>query len=251
MVKIAILVIDADDEPVYSVGREMWRYAARLYDVPVFFLRADRRVNDDGVYVENDVIYARWFERFETRLNHKTLLGLHYCYQNLDFDYVLRTNLSSVYRVDVLRDFLARQGRDRFYGGYLNWLPIEDGDPAGFEYVSGSGVLISKDLLPRLINAKAVIDDTYVDDVWLGLALRDLPRVALDRCDLTDVTELSVAQMRAVSDKIDAAMRSGGFHFRVKNEGEAGRLALDSMVFGMLFERVLAPLLRQGANLQA
>jgi hypothetical protein len=58
MVKLAVLVIDADDEPVYRVGREMWRLASKLFGVPVFFLRADKRVVDDGVYIDDDTILA-------------------------------------------------------------------------------------------------------------------------------------------------------------------------------------------------
>jgi hypothetical protein len=244
MVKLAVLVIDADDEPVYRVGREMWRLASKLFGVPVFFLRADKRVLDDGVYIDDDTILAKWFDKFEQRINHKTILGFHYCCQNVEFDYLLRANLSSFFRIDLLLKYLSGAERSKFYAGHLNALPIDGQEGGVFEYVSGSGVLLSKDLMNRLINARSIVDDGYIDDIWMGLALRDLPRVNWDRCDLIDVDELSVENICSVSQKLNRAELDDVFHFRVKNSGKAGRLALDSLVFGMLYERFYAPLIK-------
>lgn len=243
MVKLAVLIIDADNEPIYAVGREMWRLASKLFDIPVYFLRADRRVLGDGIYVDGDTILAKWYDRFIDRVNHKTICGLHYCFQRGEFDYVLRTNLSSFFRLDLLLSYLSGAPRTEFYAGSMNVLPVSGVEDGVFEYVSGSGIILSNDLLGRLVNARSLCEFHYIDDVWIGLALRDLPRVGWDRCDLIDVSDLSLNHIQDISAKLNVADRDGVFHYRVKNAGHAGRLALDSLAFGMLYEHFYSPLI--------
>lgn len=240
MVKLVALVIDADNEPIYALGRSLWREAARRHGVPLYFLRADPRITDDRLYVDGDVLAARWLDGFAPRINNKTFQGMHYCLAHLEFDYLLRSNLSSFYRLDVLRQRLMHAPRQGYYAGAINRLPYEGSPGQFFEYVSGSGVVLSRDMIPTLLRARATLPDQYIDDVWMGVALQQAPRQPLPRCDFVDVSTLDADSLLRVSARLDAAEQAGDFHFRVKNEGPAGRLALDAAVFGMLCQRFLS-----------
>lgn len=248
MAKLVILVIDADNAPIYAIGRALWRRNAQQHGIPLFFLRSDPRITDETLIVDGDCLYSKWIgsrtdwvDGMHERINDKTLKALQYCHEYLDCDYVLRTNLSSFYRLDALNAFLDQAPRSLFYGGPLQRLtiPVEEGGDYTLDYVSGSGILLSRDLIPPLLGRKKDVPMHHVDDVWIGVSLLKLPRRDVPRCDLEDVDDLSADNIFKIVDRLRTAEAQGVFHFRIKNAGKFPRQVLDSLVFGMLAERYL------------
>lgn len=92
-----------------------------------------------------------------------------------DYDYVLRTNLSSWFHWGVLAEHLAGCPRARYAAGY---------SPDG-SHLSGCGLLMSRDVAARL--AKASLDRGLVDDLawsaWLART-RDIDIEWTPRIDL-------------------------------------------------------------------
>lgn len=239
MAKVIILVIDADNDPIYQTGRALWRANADRHGIPLYFLKSALEVTDDTIYVEQDCFYTKWIDEMHARINDKTLKALQYCHEHLEFDYILRTNLSSFYRLDALLAFLEAAPRQLFYGGPVQELtiPVEEGGDYTLEYVSGSGILLSRDLIPAMLVKKEVIPQHHVDDIWTGVALLGLPRRPIPRCDFEDIDSLEASNILKIVARIKEAETRGDFHFRVKNSGDQPRHVLDSLVFGMLAER--------------
>ena len=237
-----ILVIDSDSDPIYETGRELWRLNAARHGARLFFLRARPDVPDDTVYLDGDVIYSSWVEEMHPRINDKTHKAIQYCLENVaDFDYILRTNLSSFYRLDLLANFLESAPKEAFYAGPLTHLAvdIEEGGKYELDYISGSGIVMSKDLIPILLGKKPEIPTYHVDDIWIGVALLFLPRHDIPRCDLTDIRDIDFGSTRQVVARLEEAAQQGIFHFRIKNAGKHPRYVIDSLVFSLVMQRFL------------
>lgn len=239
MANLIILVIDADNEPIYETGRSLWRKNAEMHGIPIFFLRAVTEIADDTVYIDGDCLYTKWIEDFAHRVNDKTFKALQYCFENLEFDYLLRTNLSSFYRLDALSAYLEGVPRVGFYAGPVNSFEFEGEEGKTFDYVSGSGILLSRNLIPIVLSKQNTISYDYIDDVWLGMALFGCPLQSLARCDFIDIDDVNVTNMLMIAQRIADAESRGEFHFRIKNSGAQSRYILDSLVFGMLASRYL------------
>jgi len=237
--KIIILIIDADNEPIYQTGRSIWRNNANMHGIPIYFLRAAPGVVDDNLYIDGDCLYTKWIDNFAHRINDKTFKALQYCFENLEFDYILRTNLSSFYRLNVLIKFLQETPRVGFYAGPVNFLKIEGEEGRMFDYVSGSGILLSRDLIPIVLSKQSTISYDYIDDVWLGMALFECPRHSVARCDFIDIEDVGANFILMIAQRIADAESRGEFHFRIKNGGAQTRFILDSLVFGMLASRYI------------
>ena len=100
--------------------------------------------------------------------------------------------------------------------------------PAGgvLRMVSGSGTLLSSDLLEIVLERSPLLDRHMLNDVWLSLILRDIPRVPFLRYDMTDVTEFTPASRLLLHARIRQAREEGHFHFRVKS----GRWEIDDQL---------------------
>jgi hypothetical protein len=100
-------------------------------------------------------------------IGHKTIKMFEEIYNNFDFDYIFRTNLSSYVDIKRLKEFLLDKPKNNFYCGSF-------GEHAGIPFCSGSGYFISKDLVELVIKHKSEWDHSFIDDVSLGLLLHNM-----------------------------------------------------------------------------
>jgi hypothetical protein len=145
--------------------------------------------------------------------------AFHYALENLDFDFIYRTNSSAYLDVKEFRSWIDELPPERCYAGSVRDFGV-----------SGSGFAISRDLV------RAVIDDPHwrfdlMDDVALGQSMKrlsvspiDKPRIDLHspdeaqsvlidgcfqfRCKNRDNRRLDVATMQAIHDRL--LLQSGG-----------------------------------------
>lgn len=241
--RFAVLIIDSDEDPVYAEARAIWRRNAQLQGVPIFFLRASPDIHDDVLYVDGDTLYTRWFDDFAERLNDKMLKAFQYLQQLGGYDFVLRSNLSSFYRLDLLAQVLQQLPVSRIYAGCPNEieLPIVGGGVLPLTYISGSGFILSADMVDLVLQRKHQFARNIIDDIWIALTLQDIPRLALARCEVEDFHEISLENVLKVQARIEQAVQRQVFHFRVKNTGALPRKQLDLPVFAMLIQRFMAP----------
>ena len=106
--------------------------------------------------IEN-TFYVKLEESIFYGVTYKTLKAIEYFSEN--YDYILRTNLSSFYRFDKLYDILQTAPRNNYYAG-IN----------GGEFVSGCGFIISKDISSNIAKNIYKVWDPYIrwDDVCFG-----------------------------------------------------------------------------------
>ena len=172
--KILCLIIDSDQPwtAIYAEHRRVWNAVLdRNPEVEGYFLRSDPNLATDYA-VEPRRFTFKGQERYDTILTKslkaiEVLLG--------DHDYVLRTNLSSLYDFPMLlRTDLPKHG---LYAGSIH-------EAIGVTYVSGSGMILSRDVAQKLVMPTDLAVNAW-DDIAIGqiLASRGIAPRRIDRYD--------------------------------------------------------------------
>lgn len=123
-------------------------------------LRKEPLMKGDDLYLGiKETIYA---------VTHKTLEAYKYVIDKLDFDYVFRCCSGCYVVPKLLLDFVAPKPREK------EWCGITDTTSFSHPFVSGSGMLLSRDLVQMIVdNYKKIMAGPYpqfMDDVnvaWL------------------------------------------------------------------------------------
>ena len=154
---------------------------------------------------ENKTLFVRGDECLIPGILHKTVEALSYFLSlTPTYDYVWRTNLSSVLDFAGLQQYLSSLDKPNgFYGGYIGKALSDDCNPIFF--ASGAGFLMSRDVALYLVENKSLLRWDLIDDVAIGALLE--PRfgiVPIDRCWVQTGSE-------------DLSVTKGVFHFRCES----------------------------------
>lgn len=209
--KVLILVIASDNLAVYGKLKELWRRHMHIdkKHIDVYFIQADPNL-DEEVKIEGDTIWSRSEESFFIGIINKTLMTLNYLSPVIesDYDYVIRTNLSTFYSFPRLLKFLASAPRSGLYNGALVYYSNT------MSFVSGTGIILSKDVA-LLLGSKAkeyfnvsCNDDIMISDILYKEGIRATPQERIDYIKPEDV-------------QVDkTSTPESCFQFRLKLEGD-------------------------------
>jgi hypothetical protein len=146
---------------------------------------------------ENKTLYVKGDECLIPGILHKTVEALSY-FLSFDYDFVWRTNLSSVLDFEGLQRYLGTINSSGFYGGYvgkaLSGATVSGATVSGATvsgatvskdifFASGAGFLMSRDVAEYLVLNKDFLRWDLIDDVAIGALLE--PKfgiVPIERC---------------------------------------------------------------------
>ena len=223
-----MLVISSDTFPVYKHHRDVWRMYMKSHpEIDCYFIEYRPIVLFPTL--SSDTLTLRGIDRYGTILG-KTLESIEYFLTRRLYDYVIRTNLSSVWDFKELRRYLETLPRDRVYAGQRGTNP-----DTGLEFASGAGILMSADVARTLLANQRIaltlpaFDDVAIAKALLASGLRPQP---LPRVDF-----LSLAHY----EEHHTGIPSGSFHFRMKHKDYLGnRLEEPEMMRRLLREHIYA-----------
>lgn len=202
--KVLVLVIVSFDKPEYHDMLAVWRERInKMTSSDVWFIqcKSDKEWIGDVI---NDILDPSLKDRFELDHENKTLFIkgdeclipgiLHKTVEALSFflgsgdeyDYVWRTNLSSVLDFAGLEKFILSYkaldvGTNSLYAGYIGLGSLNNGSSTFF--ASGAGFLMSRNVAMYLVENKEFLRWDLIDDVAIGALLE--PRFGLmhlERC---------------------------------------------------------------------
>ena len=111
-------------------------------DIKFFYLENDPNLSEN-ICEKNDFIYVKADETVVPGMLIKQQEAVKYINTKYNYDYVVLTNLSTLWNIPVLLSLYKTIPRTRFFGGHL---PFNT-------FVSGTGIFISHDLTPLLLQA--------------------------------------------------------------------------------------------------
>lgn len=161
--RLLVLIIASDNLPVYKSLQELWKKQFRIHpEIDTYFLKCDPTLPEEYKKTE-DTIYVKEKEDLNYGILYKTLIGIKVAFLEKEYDYVLRTNLSSFYVFPRLLTHLESCPREGYYGGIT-------GKFEHYRYVSGCGFVLSKDLALHISDKINQIWDPKIlwDDVCIG-----------------------------------------------------------------------------------
>ena len=155
-----------------------------LDDISILWLRG---WDKDHYSLVGRELYVPCVEEYENILE-KTILGINYALENMNFDILIRSNVSTYFDLVLLGKELARnQFSGDFYGGYVDKTKGSYfGGSAPYEYLSGTGIFLSKSCAQLLSKLKPQDFTGIPDDVAISEFCRShgLRRIRMKRNNL-------------------------------------------------------------------
>jgi len=118
--KIIILVIATDNPEHYVDMQEIWRtYGNSHPNIKTYFVKAEPGLLNDVVIDESRMtIWVKGFENLRPGILQKTVKAIKYIDDNFEYDYIVRTNLSTVYNLNKLYNYIVEY-EPQFIAGQL------------------------------------------------------------------------------------------------------------------------------------
>ncbi|MFY7728211.1 MAG: glycosyltransferase [Flavobacterium sp.] len=174
-------------------------------DIDTYFVTFNND-QDDDIVINDNIMYVKGSESY-TNILYKTIKGLDYIIhtKSQQYDYIVRSNISTILHLSNLCAYLDSLPRNEVYTGCtletLRWMlaPYEiletkqhrRNDYYGVQYIQGTCIILSRDVVQYLLSIQSTIEYDIVDDVKIGLIIRDhLPVVynAMKKLPLAKVT---------------------------------------------------------------
>ena len=172
--KILNLVLFSNDQYFDSMKEFTSVYYKSFPSVKTLYYKYTPSIEKDFL-IEDDVLHIKGHESRIPGILLKTLKAFRYVVNtNEDFDYVLRTNISTVVNFDLLIKNISIYP-SIYYDGILcklKYITKDSGIDNKFQnmpYVSGLGILLSYDALKYIVYNDHLVDTNVIDDVAIGI----------------------------------------------------------------------------------
>lgn len=170
----------------------------RLYDTQQHFpeMKKIHYENDDSIFItynsemQEDIRYSdrlfevKGVESYVPGVLDKTIKAFEYFLNHTEFDYVVRTNISTVIDMKKLEDKLRHVTSKHVYGGHVFravWINEQGGITPevfekikGTEFVSGTSIILSRLMCEYIVNNSRLLNYSIVDDVSIGLLMQKM-----------------------------------------------------------------------------
>jgi len=172
--KILNLVLFSNDEYFSSMKELTSIYYKSFTSVKTLYYKYTPSIEKDFL-IEDDVLHIKGNESRIPGILLKTLKAFQYVVNTKEeFDYVIRTNISTVVNFDLLIKHISIYS-PIYYDGILCQLKYITKDSGidykykDMPYISGLGILLSYDALKFVAYNDHLIDKNVIDDVAIGI----------------------------------------------------------------------------------
>jgi hypothetical protein len=155
-----------------------------------------------------------------------TLSALEYVRLNFEYDFIVRTNVSSYWNVRNLITVLDGMPKNDLFMGVVGTANVENDE---LDFISGAGMIMSRNIVEKIIENRSKIDFSYIDDVALGILARDL------ELNLTPGVRQDFSRILTLLTRPSFEL-SKIYHFRLRSEFfyHGIRIRKDAMLMKML-----------------
>jgi hypothetical protein len=201
---VIILIIASDNTDYYINMQKVWKmYMNNHPKIKSFFIKENPNINHN-LEVDDDTIHVKCKLSLIPGVLIKTIESFKYIYNNYNFKYIYRTNLSSFIDLNKLYSWTTNN--------FANYAAVI-GEYQKISYGSGSGFFLSNEVVNYLINFKNIDYYKYIDDVAIGEII--YPKYSIlfvNRNDFTDFDNKVITN--------DEIKNSDTFHYRCKNDND-------------------------------
>jgi len=196
-----MLIISSDTEPVYAEHKKVWiSYMNSNPQIESYFIQ----YRDGPQAIEGNTFWLTGKESFPAILT-KTLDSLDYFLNKDSYDFIVRTNMSSLWNFNALLKHLETLPNEKVYNGFIgNYNNYNN----YINYIAGSGFIMSPDVARLLLENRQIAESVkIIDDIDIGYALN---KVGIN-CSLGKRTDFYSREMYGKS-----TYDSSAYHYRLK-----------------------------------
>ena len=173
--KLLILYIYSKNKEYDEMLSIQRSYLHRFPNISSYFIDF-REHQTNPVEVEDDFIYIKGKNTF-INITYKTIKAIEYAVNHIKFDYIIRTNMSTIIYIPKLIEYCSTLRKTNIYTGGiltpLHWIDkksgIKDNTYWGNKFVSGTGIIMSYDVASFMVKHESKIDYDIIDDVAIGI----------------------------------------------------------------------------------
>jgi len=194
------------NDQLLQIHREQNNYnIMKKYNIDYYFITFDETISDDYKLIDN-ILYIKGFEGYMNILD-KTIKALHY-FINIHckhYDYIIRTNISSVFNYTLLHQYINILPKTNIYIGgvyfILDWIdkPFNITEETTqkynlhkLSYFQGTCIILSNDVASFLLKYSNKLIYEIIDDVAIGLFIKTyLPSAYLTYTNMPIKTVIS------------------------------------------------------------
>jgi hypothetical protein len=218
------LIISSDDLECYSKMRLYAKqYLSLFKDKIKFFFIELRNDLDVDICEKDDYIFVKGEESIRPGISVKTIESMKYVNENYKYDYLIRTNLSTLWNVNNLLNFKKSLPKYNFAGGFIMFNT----------FISGTGIILSEDVSIELCKSFLITDE--YDDVVISNLIRKLGY------SLFNISDYRIEYLTDNNpDKILHTDIENILYYRIKNDKDRNiDLQLFKRIFSSLYNRVM------------
>ena len=169
--KIVHLVLYSESDDY----RQMYETTRPYYKgFPIVTLYYTYSGSSDPPYIKDDILYLPGKESFIPGVLNKTIDAFQWASERYEFDYIIRSNISTVINIPGVISELSSEKID-YGGGFVGPLStVGSGygvkeQHIGTIYSSGTFIILSKEAIDTLLKTRGDIQYDVIDDVSIGL----------------------------------------------------------------------------------
>jgi len=176
--KLVNLILYSDNIPEYVEMKNMLeKYLSKLQNFIYYFYCFDSSISTE-YEIRGNTIYIRGSETSVPGILDKTIKAIQITNKiHSDYDYIVRTNISTIVNFPLLQQFLMIHKNENYdYIGptkVLTWCDIPSGiiDDKYYktQFVCGICIILSKKIVDLLLSNIHILDYSVIDDVALGV----------------------------------------------------------------------------------
>ena len=170
IINLVLYSNDTEYDKMYYLTK---KYYSRFSNVKTIYYKFVERLAND-YKLTDDILLIKGTETYIPGILDKTVKAFQYIDKHYEFDYMIRSNISTIIDFDLLTEYL--QDHPIQYGGGLKNIITGDKNHPDLEkliYASGTSIVFSKNTLKEFLNKKQHIREDLIDDVSIGVLMRD------------------------------------------------------------------------------
>lgn len=170
------LVLYSEDKEYNEMHEITKKYYSKFKNVTTIYYKYNQHIREEYKMID-DVLNIKGRESYVPGILEKTIKAFQYINDNYNFDYVIRSNISTIVNFDLLCKYLQENPIE--YGGGLKMILQQIDKPAGIvdstyfgtEYASGTCIIFSKHTFIKFLKVKDKIKYDLIDDVAIGVCI--------------------------------------------------------------------------------
>lgn len=213
--KCILLVLASNENQLYKNFRKIYlEYYNANPKVKVFLVYGETNIDPK----ECDLIFRDIEEEYYPGMITKTLRAMEYVENNFEYDYILRTNISTFWDFESLLKRLEVEPKEKcLVGTFRKCTYVNTSSP---NYISGVDILLSRDYAKMMIeNAEEIIDHNLPEDWAITQFFLDSgiqPKSSNPRA-IHFLEHFSHFDENMVLKEIEKAKQDNKDHFRIKS----------------------------------